>query len=129
MLTFALIVLNLMSIAFTSIAVAKYLCDNNILDNVNARGDQLSKGLIAIQAKYPTILGPSRGWGLLRGIEVIHETIKPGDIVGAAMDEGLLLVAAGYNVVRFVPPLIITEEEINTALQKFENAVAKVAKK
>ena len=42
-------------------------------------------------------------------------------------DEGLLLVPAGSNVVRFVPPLIITEAEIDEALAKFEKAVASLA--
>jgi acetylornithine aminotransferase len=39
------------------------------------------------------------------------------------MKEGLLLVPAGVNVVRFVPPLIVTEDELNMALEKFEAAV------
>jgi acetylornithine/N-succinyldiaminopimelate aminotransferase len=110
------------------LAVANYMCDNNVLDNVIARGEQLKTTLTTIQAKYPTILGPHRGWGLLQGIEVIHPDIVPGQIVKQAMEEGLLLVAAGSNVVRFVPPLIITESELESALQKFESAVAFVAK-
>ena len=46
-------------------------------------------------------------------------------IVGDAMEEGLLLVAAGPSVVRFVPPLVITEDEIDEALSRFEKAIAK----
>jgi acetylornithine/N-succinyldiaminopimelate aminotransferase len=45
--------------------------------------------------KYPTILGDVRGWGLLKGVECIGEGMVPGDLVGAAMTEGLLLVPAG----------------------------------
>jgi acetylornithine/N-succinyldiaminopimelate aminotransferase len=108
-------------------AVAKYMCDNNVLDNVRARGEQLEAGLKAVAAKYPKILGEARGWGLLRGIEVVDDNIPPGKIVSAAMDLGLLLVGAGKNVVRFVPPLIISEAEVNQALSIFEKAVAKVA--
>jgi acetylornithine/N-succinyldiaminopimelate aminotransferase len=110
------------------LAVANYMCDNNILANVNARGAQLKTLLTAIQEKYPTVLGPHRGWGLMQGIEVIHPEIVPGQIVKAAMEEGLLLVGAGSNVVRFVPPLIITEAELASAMTKFEAAVAVVAK-
>jgi acetylornithine aminotransferase len=105
------------------LAVAQYMCDHNILDNVKARGEQLEAGLQKIAEKYPTVLGEVRGWGLLRGVEVISDDIKPADLVGAAMKENLLLVPAGYNVVRFVPPLIISEAEINLALEKFEAAV------
>jgi acetylornithine aminotransferase len=105
------------------LAVAQYMSDHNILENVNARGDQLAKGLEKIAAKYPTILGEVRGWGLLKGVECIADDITAGELVAAAMSEGLLLVPAGANVVRFVPPLIITEDELNMALEKFEAAV------
>ncbi|CAJ1966562.1 unnamed protein product [Cylindrotheca closterium] len=105
------------------LAVANYMCEHNILDNVNARGEQLKKGLVALAAKYPSVLGDVRGLGLLRGVECIAEDTTAGELVGAAMQEGLLLVPAGSNVVRFVPPLIITEEELDLALERFEAAV------
>eukprot|EP00529_Nitzschia_sp_RCC80_P023166 CAMPEP_0113519440 /NCGR_PEP_ID=MMETSP0014_2-20120614/43520_1 /TAXON_ID=2857 /ORGANISM="Nitzschia sp." /LENGTH=471 /DNA_ID=CAMNT_0000417157 /DNA_START=85 /DNA_END=1500 /DNA_ORIENTATION=- /assembly_acc=CAM_ASM_000159 len=105
------------------LAVAQYMYDNNTLDNVKARGEQLSAGLEKLAEKYPTVLGQVRGWGLLKGVECIAEDITAGELVAAAMNEGLLLVPAGTNVVRFVPPLIITEEELDLALDRFENAV------
>jgi acetylornithine/N-succinyldiaminopimelate aminotransferase len=108
------------------LAVAKYMTDNNVLQNVVDRGEQLSKGLEAVAAKYPQLLGQVRGWGLLKGVEIIDSNIAPGKIVGEAMDQGLLLVGAGANVVRFVPPLIVSEQEINDALRMFESSVAKV---
>jgi acetylornithine/N-succinyldiaminopimelate aminotransferase len=106
------------------LAVAEYMCKNNLLDNVQARGGQLTAGLLKLVKQNPNVLGQVRGWGLLQGVEVIHESIKPGDIVAAAMEEGLLLVGAGANVVRFVPPLIITESEMESALTMFAKAVA-----
>ena len=109
------------------IAVAKYFSDHNLLDNVQARGDQLEAGLAALADKYPDALGDVRGWGLLKGVEVKEEFGVPGDVVGAALKEGLLLVGAGKNVVRFVPPLIITEDEMNDALDKFDKALAAVS--
>lgn len=105
------------------LSVAQYMCDHNILDNVQARGVQLAAGLEKLAAKYPTVLGQVRGRGLLRGIECIAKDITPGELVAAAMKENLLLVPAGTNVVRFVPPLIITEAEIETALERFDAAV------
>lgn len=109
------------------LAVANYMCEHDLLTNVRDRGDQLSAGLEALATKYPKLLGDVRGWGLIKGVEVTDDSIAPGVIVQAAMDNGLLLVAAGKNVVRFVPPLIITAAEIDRALALFEKAVAKVA--
>lgn len=109
------------------LAVAKYFSDHNVLANVQARGEQLNAGLAEISKKYPQVLGSVRGWGLLNGVEITDAAIPAGQVVQAAMDQGLLLVAAGPNVVRFVPPLIITEAEMKDALTMFEKAVAKVA--
>lgn len=111
------------------LAVAQYMYDNDTLGNVQARGAQLTKGLEEIAKKYPGVFGEIRGWGLLQGIEVVNADITPGQIVAEAMEEGLLVVGAGSNVVRFVPPLIITEDEMNEALNKFEKAVAAVESK
>jgi len=105
------------------LAVAKYISDNDVLDNVQQRGLQLGVGLEKLAKKYPTVLGEVRGWGLLKGVECIADDITAGEIVAAAMNEGLLLVPAGTNVVRFVPPLIITEEELTIALNRLDAAV------
>jgi acetylornithine aminotransferase len=110
------------------LAVAKVLAEQNVLQNVRARGEQLTKGLEAIAAKYPKILGEVRGWGLLKGVQVQDEAgCTAGELVGDVMQEGLLLVPAGATVVRFVPPLIVSEQEIDDALSMFEEAVAKRA--
>jgi acetylornithine aminotransferase len=108
------------------LAVAKYFSDHNILSNVNERGQQLSSGLAELAKKYPNILSDVRGWGLLKGIKVVETSgIAASDLVSDAMKEGLLLVAAGPTVVRFVPPLIVSKEQINDALAIFGKVVAK----
>eukprot|EP00567_Pseudictyota_dubia_P014387 CAMPEP_0197444722 /NCGR_PEP_ID=MMETSP1175-20131217/10137_1 /TAXON_ID=1003142 /ORGANISM="Triceratium dubium, Strain CCMP147" /LENGTH=469 /DNA_ID=CAMNT_0042975561 /DNA_START=79 /DNA_END=1488 /DNA_ORIENTATION=+ len=110
------------------VAVATYIAENDVLDNVRERGEQLSEGLASIGEKYPSILGGVRGWGLLKGVEVKEDAgCTAGELVGDAMKEGLLLVPAGPNVVRFVPPLVVTEEEVDKALERFEKAVEKRA--
>eukprot|EP00978_Attheya_sp_CCMP212_P007056 scaffold16449_cov51-Attheya_sp.AAC.1 len=112
------------------LAVAQYLSDKNVLDNVNARGDQLSAGLESIAAKYPKVLGQVRGWGLLKGVVVQPGAgCMPGEVVADAMTDGLLLVPAGKDVVRFVPPLIVSEQEVKDALSIFEKVVAARAEK
>ena len=63
---------------------------------------------------------------MLKGVQIKDDAgCTAAELVGDAMEEGLLLVAAGPSVVRFVPPLVITEDEIDEALSRFEKAVAK----
>lgn len=108
------------------LAVAEYLSEHNVLANVQARGEQLAAGLEDITSRYPSVLGETRGWGLLRGVEIKADAgCTAAELVGDAMKEGLLLVAAGPSVVRFVPPLIVNEAEITDALGRFEKAIEK----
>jgi acetylornithine/N-succinyldiaminopimelate aminotransferase len=107
------------------LAVANYFVKHNVLENVAARGKQLEEGLLGLaqNPKYSSLLGEVRGWGLLRGVEIVADGVAPGTVVQAAMDHGLLLVAAGANVVRFVPPLIISEAEMSQGISMFQQAL------
>lgn len=108
-----------------ALSVCQTLEKENILQNVEARGEQLRAGLNAIALKYPHHIAEVRGWGLINGLELSADTqLTAAEVVKAAIDEGLLLVPAGPKVVRFVPPLIVTEAEIKTALQAVEKALA-----
>ena len=107
------------------IAVAQAFTDENLLNNVNDRGAQLKAGLSALAEKYPSVLGEVRGWGLMLGVD--SESCPAGELVGDCMKEGLLLVPAGPKAVRFVPPLIVSESEIDEALSIFEKAVSSKA--
>ncbi len=110
-----------------ALAVCETLEKENILANVQARGEQLRNGLQQLASKYPSYIREVRGWGLIDGME-LHENTEftSSDVVNAAIKEGLLLVPAGPKVIRFVPPLIVTEAEINMALEKLDNAISKV---
>jgi acetylornithine/N-succinyldiaminopimelate aminotransferase len=112
-----------------ALSVCQTLERENILQNVQDRGEQLRSGLKAIAAKYPQHIGEVRGWGLINGLELrANIEITAADVVNAAIKEGVLLVPAGPKVVRFVPPLIVTEAEVNTALQAVDKAIAILAK-
>lgn len=107
-----------------ALSVCQTIERENILQNVEDRGEQLRAGLKAIAAKYPQQIAEVRGWGLINGLELQANTqLTAPDIVKAAIDEGVLLVPAGPKVVRFVPPLIVTEAEVNTALQAVDKAI------
>ncbi len=108
-----------------ALCVGETLAGENLLQNVQDRGEQLREGLRAITAKYPNCFTEVRGWGLINGMELSLDTqLTSADVVKAAIDEGLLLVPAGPKVIRFVPPLIVTEAEVDMALQALERAMA-----
>jgi acetylornithine/N-succinyldiaminopimelate aminotransferase len=108
-----------------ALAVCQTIERENVLGNVQARGEQLRSGLTQLVEKYPQILKTVRGWGLINGV-VLREDCETGaiDIVKAAMAAGLLLVPAGPKVVRFVPPLVMTAAEIDEAIATFDRALA-----
>jgi acetylornithine/N-succinyldiaminopimelate aminotransferase len=109
-----------------ALAVCQILERENVLANVQARGEQLRAGLQQLATKYPDIL-EVRGWGLITGLELQAESkINAIDIVKAAMEAGLLLVPAGIKVVRFVPPLIVSAAEIDRAVGIVDQVLAAI---
>ncbi len=111
-----------------ALTVGQTLEQENILQNVQQRGEQLRTRLRAIAFKYPHLIEEVRGWGLINGMELKADIeMTSVDVVKEAMAKGLLLVPAGPKVIRFVPPLIVSAEEIDQAAQAVENAIAAVA--
>ena len=103
------------------LTVARELQRRDLISNVQQRGDQLQQGLNALVERFPQLLQGTRGWGLLQGLVMQegsgHAAI---DVVKAALAQRLLLVPAGPQVVRMVPPLVISKREINTLLSRLE---------
>ena len=113
-----------------ALTVCETLEAENILANVQQRGEQLRAGLQKLVNQYPNLLDQVRGWGLINGLVLKPEaSLTSIDIVKAAMEEGLLLVPAGPQVVRFVPPLVVTADEVHQALVATEKALAMATKR
>jgi acetylornithine/N-succinyldiaminopimelate aminotransferase len=110
-----------------ALAVCQAIEDQNLIDNVQQRGEQLRHGLTQLAQKYPTIVAQSRGWGLIQGL-LLHEDAKINsiDLVKDCLLAGLLLVPAGPQVVRFVPPLIVSSSEIDQALALLDRVLSKI---
>ncbi|MGB0561695.1 MAG: aspartate aminotransferase family protein [Spirulinaceae cyanobacterium] len=108
-----------------ALTVAQTIEQENLLANVQARGEQLRRQLRAIARQYPQYFAEVRGWGLINGMVLTEETkLTSIEIVKAAMAQGLLLVPAGPKVVRFVPPLIVSSDEVDEAVEKLKGAIA-----
>jgi acetylornithine/N-succinyldiaminopimelate aminotransferase len=110
-----------------ALAVCRTLEQENILANVQARGEQLRSGLTKLAEKFPTLISEVRGWGLINGLELSGDIpLTSADIVKSAMQEGVLLVPAGPKVLRFVPPLIVTAEEVDRAIEAVDRALTQL---
>lgn len=93
--------------------------EQKVLDNVNEVGAYLSAKLDELVEKYDYIK-EHRGVGLLHGLECNGPV---GDIIIKALDKGLLLINAGTNVIRFIPPLVITRENVDEMIAILEECL------
>ncbi|GAB4227572.1 MAG: aspartate aminotransferase family protein [Stanieria sp.] len=110
-----------------ALSVLQTIEKDNILQNVQARGEQLRVRLRAIANQYPHLFTEVRGWGLINGMELQPDLeLTSLEIVKAAMQAGLLLAPAGPKVLRFVPPLIVSEAEIDEATTILEQVIADI---
>lgn len=91
------------------VATMKVLLESDVLDNCTHMGNYLFTKLEQLQQKYNFIKNV-RGRGLILGMEL---TIEGGEIVKTALDRGLLINCTVGNVLRFVPPLIVSQSEID----------------
>ncbi|MFO0807329.1 MAG: acetyl ornithine aminotransferase family protein [Gemmataceae bacterium] len=105
------------------------LLEREYLANTRARGDQLHRGLVAMQTRHPNLSSP-RGLGLMRAIDVLDpESGEPShdlrdELVMAAFHKGLLLLGCGEHAIRFCPPLCITAGQIDTALAILDSVLS-----
>ena len=99
--------------------VLHQLLNKDLLRNTVKQGEYLKEKLIELRTNHDLIID-NRGIGLMQGIE-LKIPVKP--IIQDCINNGLLLVGAGENVIRFVPPLIIEENEIDEAILTLSNAL------
>ena len=96
---------------------------------VRRRAGHLEAGLEALASRHAA-LGEARGLGLLRAVEVSPDAgFGAPELVAAAREQGLLLVRGGERAVRLLPPLDVTEAEIDEALAALDRALAALESK
>lgn len=99
------------------------LLEHGLMNQVNQVSEHLSNLLEELEERYEMVVD-RRGLGLIQGIEL---SVPVAPIVNACLEKGVLFVAAGSHVIRFVPPLIIEETEITKAVQVLEEVLKSFA--
>lgn len=118
--------------AAAAVATIRTIKEEKIIENVVARGAQLKAGLAHLQEKYPQI-ADVRGLGLMVGTEFRDAQGKPDKkttkaVQAECLSRQMMLLTAGPwdNTIRWIPPLVVTESQMNEALNIFESALAAV---
>jgi predicted acetylornithine/succinylornithine family transaminase len=106
-------------------AVLKHIVDTNLSDQVKEKGDRLITKLRSLEDRHGTI-NEVRGRGLLCAVQFDEDIAE--QVTKEALGEGLLLNNLRPNVLRIAPPLTITDEEIDEAVEKLERVLVKIGK-
>ncbi|KAK1751226.1 acetylornithine aminotransferase [Echria macrotheca] len=100
--------------------IVERLSESELLEGVSAKGELFRDGFERLRSKFPGLITEVRGRGLILGVQLTED---PAAIVTAARERGLLVITAGTNTLRFVPSLVVSEEEIREGLGILEEAV------
>ena len=101
--------------------VLEIFAQSNIIKNVNVVGDYLYEKLEGLKEKSDKIIA-HRGLGLIQGLEF---SVPVAPIINEALKKGLVLINAGTNILRFVPPLIVSKENVDEMIAILEDCIDK----
>jgi acetylornithine/N-succinyldiaminopimelate aminotransferase len=105
------------------LSVISIIEEEGLLPAVAKKGERLAAGLAAIVREFPQRCELRRGAGLLQGL-VLRPGSQARDAVARAFEMGYLIIGAGDRVLRFAPPLVITEQQIDEAIDATRRLVA-----
>jgi acetylornithine/N-succinyldiaminopimelate aminotransferase len=102
-------------------AVLDVILEDGFLEDVKRKASLLNQKLAGLKDAFPGIIEEVRGAGLMMGIRCKAGVLNT-DLAAKCLNEGLMVVTAGDNVVRLLPPLIVSDAEIGEAATRIENA-------
>lgn len=118
--------------AAAAVATIDVIKNEHLLDNATKQGEYLKKGLLSLKKKYSEI-AEVRGIGLMIGTEFRDPSGKPDKatakaVAHACLERGLILLTCGPwdNTIRWIPPLIVSKEQIDEGLNIFSDALKEV---
>ena len=106
-------------------AALKALTEDGLVENSEKMGKIFREGLEKLKAKHP-IIREIRGKGLMIGVEMKFEV---RDILMNLIKEGVLMLYSGRNILRILPPLVISEQDITKVLQSLDSVLTEEEKK
>ena len=108
------------------------LLQGGLIQNAASLGEYILGQLRELQKRFP-LIGDVRGKGLMIGVELVKDPVtkekaieERSKVIQACFEKGLLILGCGENVIRLIPPLIITRKEADTALTIFEEVLQKI---
>jgi acetylornithine/N-succinyldiaminopimelate aminotransferase len=107
-------------------AVLDVILEKGFLDAVKRKGLLLKQKMAAVADRHPAAVTEIRGEGLMIGLKCL---VPNGEVVAALTDAHILCVPAGDNVVRLLPPLIVSEAEIEEGVEKIDAALGALEKR
>lgn len=112
-----------------ALATQQVIRDKGLVENSQKMGTRLKNGLLELQASHPDVIRDVRGLGCMIGVE-LNESIAAGTskaISQACFENGMILLPASvFPTVRFIPPLTVTEAEIDMGLDIFSKSLKEV---
>ena len=110
-----------------AVAVVNTLLGDDFLAGVVKKGKYLYQGLQSVARKFPHLANGARGMGLIQSLVLTETGVKQGGaIVNSLFEHGVLANFAGNKVIRFIPPLIVSEDEIDEMLTRLQEVFSKL---
>ncbi len=101
-----------------AVATLKTMLTGRFLDEVRSKGEYFSGKLMTLAKRYPGLAKGVRGQGLILGLVLTPAGVQLGTaIVNKCFERGILINFAGNAVLRFIPPLVVSREEIDTLIE------------
>jgi acetylornithine/N-succinyldiaminopimelate aminotransferase len=113
--------------AAAAVATMKVMLADGFLAGVRKKGDYLAEKLIGLAAKYPKFASGQRGLGLIQGLILTQDGIEQGQaIVQKLFERGVLINFAGNAVLRFIPPLVVSPDEIDHLIRELDQVLSEL---
>ena len=108
-----------------ALAVLETIESEKLIEQTQARGARLAAGLNKLRERHPKLVSTVRGRGLLQAA-VLNADVDARAVLGKLQDAGLLVTIAGAQALRFSPPLVVTDAQIDEAVELLDRALAGV---